>query len=167
MAERRRTFRVSERIRELIASEVLRMADPRFGLVTITSVVTSADLRHAKVYWMVSGGKERVPQVTDAFTHAEGLFRKLLARELGTRFVPELRFYYDDTIDTVHTVEELLSRISAENEARNGEVDADEGMEEEASPVEAASDSMQGSIQGESAKTGHSKMGRSKSEPHK
>jgi ribosome-binding factor A len=158
MAERRRTFRVSERIRELIASEVLRMADPRFGLVTITSVVTSADLRHAKVYWMMSGGKERVPQVTDAFEHAEGLFRKLLARELGTRFVPELRFYYDDTIDTVHTVEELLNRISAENKARDEELSAEGAAQEDENNLDSGSGA---------ARSGAPKSGAAKSEPRK
>jgi len=101
------------------------MADPRFSLVTITSVVTSADLRHAKIYWMISGGKERIPQAKDAFEHAEGLFRRLLARELGTRFVPELRFYYDDTIDTVQTVEELLNRISAAKEESSDDADTE------------------------------------------
>ena len=45
MSERRRTYRVAERIREIIAWELQRTADPRFHLVTVTSVMVTADLR--------------------------------------------------------------------------------------------------------------------------
>lgn len=113
MANKRRTFRVSEKIRTLLASELLRMADPRFSLVTITSVVTSSDLRYAKIYWMASGGKERIDEVNEAFKSAEGVFRRLLGKELGIRFVPEMRFFYDDTLDTFSQVDELLARINS------------------------------------------------------
>ena len=50
----RRIFQIGERIREVIAEQLQRVADPRFELVTITSVMVSPDLRNAKVYWVVS-----------------------------------------------------------------------------------------------------------------
>ncbi len=120
MTERRRTFRVSERIRELLANELQHLADPRFSLVTITSVITSADLRHAKVYWVVSdisgiSSEDRRAEVAKAFSSAEGTLRHLLANELTTRFAPELKFFYDDTFDTVDRVEQLLARVAAED----------------------------------------------------
>jgi ribosome-binding factor A len=177
MAEKRRTYRVAERIRELLAQELLQLADPRFNLVTITSVVTSADLRHAKVYWVVpdasitvgqgtaalsngqskngkpalcasspSGDRSSNPaagslseaevaeeleaqhaEIADAFRHAEGPLRKMLARGLGTRFVPELKFFYDDTYDTVHRVEELLERVSRSLPSTSSDGESPEG----------------------------------------
>lgn len=120
MTERRRTYRVAERIRELIAQEVLELTDPRLQLVTITSVIISPDLRHAKVYWMVSGEDDRRGEVAEAFSSAEHNLRKLLARELGTRFVPDLKFFYDDTFDTAHKVEELLDRVARSTAEQNG-----------------------------------------------
>jgi ribosome-binding factor A len=121
MSERRRTYRVSERIRELVAGELHHLADPRFALVTITSVITSPDLRHAKVYWVVSdtsgrASEERKAEVQEAFESADGTLRRLLASELSVRFVPDLKFFYDDTFDEVAKVEELLAKVAAEGQ---------------------------------------------------
>lgn len=118
MANQRRVYRVAEKIRSVIALNLLRLADPRFFLVTITSVVVSPDLRHAKVYWMATGGKERIPEVMEAFDHAEGHFRVAVAKELRTRFSPELRFYYDDTLDTQDQVERLLEQVSRKSQSQ-------------------------------------------------
>ena len=116
MSARRRVFQVGEKIRELIAEQLVHTADPRFSLVTITSVMVSPDLRNAKVYWVVSfvsgvNRDERIAEVSEAFESAQGLFRRILAKQLGVRFVPELRFYYDDTLDTVERVEQLMGKI--------------------------------------------------------
>jgi ribosome-binding factor A len=116
MSGQRRVFQVGERIKELIAEHLSRVADPRFSLVTITSVMVSPDLRNAKVYWVVSilGGadrEERIHEVQEAFETASGFFRKMVSKQLGIRFTPELRFYYDDTLDTVEDVERLMAKI--------------------------------------------------------
>jgi ribosome-binding factor A len=116
MAGSRRVYQVGERIKELIAEHLVHTADPRFNLVTITSVMVSPDLRNAKVYWVVSflsgvDRDERIAEVAEAFHSAEGLFRRMLGKQLGVRFVPEVRFYYDDTLDTVEHVERLMERI--------------------------------------------------------
>jgi ribosome-binding factor A len=116
MSGRRRVFQIGERIKELIAQYLVHTADPRFSLVTITSVMVSPDLRIAKVYWVVSfvsGGdrQQRIAEVSEAFDAAQGLFRKMLAKQLGVRFVPDVRFYYDDTLDTVEQVERLMEKI--------------------------------------------------------
>lgn len=121
MAGSRRVYQVGERIKELIAEHLLHTADPRFSLVTITSVMVSPDLRNAKVYWVVSmisgvDREERIAEVHEAFHAAEGLFRRMLAKQLGVRFVPDVRFYYDDTLDTVEHVERLMERIKPSGE---------------------------------------------------
>lgn len=111
MATRRRVFKVAERVRELIAEELQRVADPRFHLVTITSAVVSPDLRHVKIYWMATGDAERHSEVSEAFEGAHGMFKRTLGRALGTKFVPEIRFYYDDTLDASDEVDRLLAKI--------------------------------------------------------
>ena len=111
MAGRRRTFQIAEKIREIVASELMRTADPRFSMVTVTSVMTSSDMRYAKVYWIVTGGRERVEEVTAAFVSAQGMFRRAVGSGLGIRFVPEIKFFYDDTYDTTAEVERLLARV--------------------------------------------------------
>jgi ribosome-binding factor A len=111
MADKRRVFKVAERIQAVIARELLRLSDPRFLLVTVTSVVTTHDLRLAKVYFMVSGQDERREDALEAFESAAGLLRSVVGRELSLKVTPELRFYYDDTLDTQARIEELLARV--------------------------------------------------------
>lgn len=111
MASPRRVNRVAEQIRELVATELYRLADPRFGLVTISSVVVSQDLRNAKIYWMASGDKDRLAEIKAAFESANGVLRRAVAGSLGTKFAPELKFFYDDTLDESLRVEQLLARI--------------------------------------------------------
>jgi ribosome-binding factor A len=121
MAGNRRVYQVGERIKELVAEHLLYTADPRFSLVTITSVMVSPDLRNAKVYWVVSflsdtNREERIAEVDEAFNSALGHFRRVIAKQLGVRFVPDLRFYYDDTLDTAEHVEKLMQRIKPTRE---------------------------------------------------
>lgn len=110
MATKRRTYKVAERLRSVIAMQIQRLSDPRFSLVTVTSVNVTPDLRNAKVYWSVVGGKERAAEVEEALQGAAGVFRRELAQELGIRFVPEIRFYYDDTMDVIEQNEALFKR---------------------------------------------------------
>ena len=113
MANQRRVFKIGERIQGLIAAELQRVADPRFFLVTITSVLVSPDMRSAKVYWTVNGDSaERRLEVEQAFEGARGLFRRAVSGELGIRFVPVLKFFYDDTLDVSAEVDKLFARIA-------------------------------------------------------
>ena len=116
MARNRRVYQIAERIKELIAQHLILTADPRFSLVTITSVMVSPDLGSAKVYWVVSftsgmDRQARIDEVDEAFETAAGHMRHMLSKQLGIRFVPQLKFFYDDTLDTVEHVERLMGKI--------------------------------------------------------
>jgi ribosome-binding factor A len=78
--------------------------------------MVSPDLRNCKVYWVVSfvtgvDRQVRISEVEEALSHAAGLFKRILAKQLNIRFVPDIRFYYDDTLDTVEHVEQLMNKI--------------------------------------------------------
>lgn len=110
MAKGRRSYRIAEQVRELLAWELQRVGDPRFHLVTITSVVLTPDMRSGKVYWMVSGGTDKQDDVNEAFESASRLFKRALSKSLSMRIIPELRFYYDDTFDVSDQVDRLLEK---------------------------------------------------------
>jgi len=136
MSGKRRVYQVAERIKEVVASTLLRSADPRLSLVTVTSAMVSPDLRNAKVYWVVSlptgvDRDERLNQVDEALENAQGMFRRVIGKELGLRFVPEIRFYYDDTYDTVDQVERLLYKIRTTEGAEQGQDTASEATDTE------------------------------------
>lgn len=81
-------------------------------MVTITGVRVTTDLRLAKVYWGVTGGKEKIKLVEDGFESAKGILRRELALELGIKFVPELKFYYDDTLDIIDETQALMKKVA-------------------------------------------------------
>lgn len=111
MAEKRRIYKIAERLQSVIASELLRMSDPRFNMVTITSVVVTNDMRNAKVYFSVIGDKTVRQEADEAFISANGPLKSTVARELNLRFVPHLRFYYDDTLEVQEQVFSLMEKI--------------------------------------------------------
>ena len=117
MVNNRRNFKVAERIQAIIAFELLKMSDPRFDMVTITNVIVSSDMKNAKVYYVLSGGKNRKQEVQNAFESAAGAIRSRVAHELNTRFTPILRFYYDDTLDVQEKVTKLMEGVAIEDEA--------------------------------------------------
>ncbi len=116
MANQRRQYRVAEQARSSVAMALLRLSDPRLSLVTVTAAKTTADLRLIKVYWSVSGGPERVQEVEEGFESAKGALKREIGRELGLRFVPDLEFYYDETLDVIDETRALMKKV-AEAEA--------------------------------------------------
>lgn len=126
MANKRRTFRLAEQMREMIAWQLQKAADPRFNLVTITNVVVSPDMRNAKIYWVATGVQEDTTEIDNAFKNAEGLFRRALAKELKLRFIPELRFYYDNTFDVSDHVSRLITRVVEEDRFKSEEASKNE-----------------------------------------
>ena len=126
MANKRRVFRVAERIRDVVAMDLMQVADPRLNLVTITSVMVTPDLRLAKVYWVVStiaseDVERRKSEVGAALESAAGFLKRGVGRALNVKFVPELRFYYDDTLDEQDRITDLFQRVKDADAKRNGE----------------------------------------------
>ena len=104
-----RAERVGELIRQILAETLLKtIKDPRMETVVITGVKMSPDLRNAKIYFVLSGGKERIKQAEDGFHQASGFFKKILGQELTLRFMPKLSFFYDNSFDYGSRIEELL-----------------------------------------------------------
>ena len=111
MVGERRAYKVAEGIKMALANILLQLSDPRLRLVTITGVQTNKDLSIARVYWMAGGGEERKAEVSEAFSSAAGLLRREVTHELGLRFAPELRFFYDDTLDVMARTNTLMQKV--------------------------------------------------------
>ena len=120
----RRTERISSLIRQEI-SDLLReqVNDPRLSsFISITSVSTSPDLKHAKVFVSALGGETSKNEVLQGFTTASGFFRRELARHLRLKHIPELSFHLDDTIERGAEVLRLVEQVASddtENEDEN------------------------------------------------
>ena len=103
-----RIGRINEEIQRELSALIRTVKDPRVhGLVSITAVDTTADLRYAKVYVSVldhSDGKE----VVKGLKSAGGYLRRELGRALQLRYTPELQFVEDDSIGAGAHILDLL-----------------------------------------------------------
>ncbi len=111
-----------ERLNHLIRQEISELLqrqvkDPRLGnFIAVTDVVTSTDLRTAKIYISHLGSEADKQATMSALNAASGFFRKELAKNLRLRRVPELSFHWDDSIERGAHIEELIDRVASEKE---------------------------------------------------
>jgi ribosome-binding factor A len=115
----------AERLAEVIRAEVSEIIqqglhDPRIGFVSITEVDVSADLRHAKIFVSVLGDAGAKQRTMDGLERATGHIRSELGHRLSIRFVPELLFRLDDSIERGTRVVSLLREVR-EEEPRGGQ----------------------------------------------
>jgi ribosome-binding factor A len=107
MADRMR--RVNEAVREVVSARLAEgLRDPRIGFVTVTSVDTSPDLRHARVYVSVLGSDDERAATMAGLGSAHGLLQQTVATELRMKHTPTLEFVFDESIDRGMRITELL-----------------------------------------------------------
>jgi len=111
----KRTERVGDQI-QLEIADILsrRMRDPRVGFVTLTSVDVTADLKQAWVYVTVLQEGEQGNEAIATLARATGFIRRELGRRLKLRYVPELTFVRDPSVDQVRRVMSLLDELHGE-----------------------------------------------------
>jgi len=128
-----RMARVNEVVRETLGDELERLNDPRLGLVTITGVDVSADLRQATVYYSALGragkrGTGVVPELapeqrvaTDAALQAAAPhLRAELGRQVRLKYTPVLTFREDPAIEAGNRIEEIIRDLHGEGPPRLG-----------------------------------------------
>ncbi len=111
-----RADRVSGLIQKTL-SDILRkhVKDPRLEMTTITQVKMSRDLRLARIYFSTPGGEKRQKAAAEGFKSASGFVKRILAPQLGLRYMPDLQFFYDESFDYGAHIDKLLNQIKTEN----------------------------------------------------
>ena len=111
-----------ERMNSLIRQEISELLqrqvkDPRLGnFVTVTEVITSADLKYAKVFVSRFGNTEEKKEVLTVLASASGFFRRELAKRLKLRYTPELSFHWDDSIERGDHLLQLIDELVPEQD---------------------------------------------------
>jgi ribosome-binding factor A len=116
-----RMARVNEVVREALGDELERMNDPRLGMVTLTGVDVTADLRQATVYYSALGRSakdnrtiigelepEQQAELEAALKSATPHLRGMLSREVRMKYTPELIFRVDPSIATGNRIDEII-----------------------------------------------------------
>jgi ribosome-binding factor A len=104
-----RMRRVNEAVREVLGVAITNdLKDPRIGFVTVTSVDTSPDLRHAHVYVSVLGDERQRDDSLAGLASSHGYLQSRVASELRLKHTPQLDFRFDDSVDRGLRIERLL-----------------------------------------------------------
>lgn len=115
--------RAGERVRallsELLYTKVIK--DPRLEGVFFTKTIVSPDKSVVKIYYSITAKKDEnyyieIRQVQAGFKKAKGFIRSALGKALGWRNSPELIFIFDDSLDKIEKIENILKDIEKRNE---------------------------------------------------
>ncbi len=109
MADPAKARRHAERVRELVASLVREIKDPRLGMVTVTDARITGDLREATVFYTVLGDVTEQASTAAALESAKGMLRSRVGHALGLRHSPSLAFKLDSVLDNVKEIDDLLA----------------------------------------------------------
>ena len=111
----RRPEQVAETLRQVIAEALTReVRDPRIGLVTVTGVLVTADLSHARIMVSLPGEEAEKARALEGLQSAAGFLRSRAARALSTRIVPELHFELDRGLQHAARINQLLGELRRE-----------------------------------------------------
>ena len=117
-----RISRINEEIQRELSEQFRRLKDPRVsqtGMVSITRVDTTGDLRYARIY-ISALDKSQEKEVLKGLKSAAGFLRRELGRSLQLRYTPELQFVADDSIQHGAHILEVLRQVEQQDEARVG-----------------------------------------------
>lgn len=117
MSKRKRVRRVEELVREIISEKLIRDLDiPNIGRLSLTRVEMTPDLRFAKVYFSMFGTDEEKEQLFANVKSHKKEIRWLLGGELDLKFVPELHFLIDESMEKAARINELIREIHQDDE---------------------------------------------------
>ncbi len=112
-------------MRAVVAETVSQLKDPRIGLVTVTSVRISPDLREGTVYVSVLGNERKRRATLAGLESAHGVVQGRVARELGLKRTPLLTFEYDPSVEhgvrMTALIDELASELPSQDDADDTE----------------------------------------------
>ena len=113
-----RTHRVAENIKEELGWMVERgeIKDPRIGFVTFTDAEVSKDLRHAKIFFSTLGNAKERAGLAEGLRSARGYIRTELGRRLRLKYVPEIEFVFDESVEAGARISKLIHQIHEREE---------------------------------------------------
>jgi len=110
----RRPERVRGLLQETVAEILLReVKDPRVEGITLTGVDITPDLKLAKIYFSTLQAEHHEAALA-GLKSAAGYIKRQIALRLQLRHTPELRFFYDTTLEKANRLESLLRQVEQE-----------------------------------------------------
>jgi ribosome-binding factor A len=112
-----RSDRVSGLIKQALSGILQkRINDPRLEMVTISVVKISRDLKVARIYYTAPAGDKAKEATAAGFKDAAGFIKRELGRQVHLRYMPELKFFPDESFDYGSKIDKLLASIKTKHE---------------------------------------------------
>jgi ribosome-binding factor A len=119
-----RPDRVGDQIRSELALLIAReVHDPGVGFLTLTRVKVTPDLQVARVFYTSLGDEKAQRETARALRRAAPFLRRQLGQRIRLRRVPELEFFYDESIAQNDRIEQILQDLKAERHEPIGDDD--------------------------------------------
>jgi ribosome-binding factor A len=118
--------RINEDIQRVLSTLLRNIKDPRVnqGMISITAVETTPDLRYSKVYLSVMGLQSE-KELQKGLKSAAGYLRRELGSALQLRYTPELSFHLDKSIEHGANINRILNELDIKPESGNEAADND------------------------------------------
>ncbi len=110
----------SDRVSGLILKEVSwiisnEVKDPGIGFVTLTGVDISVDLRYARIHVSIMGSEEEKEKSLKALNRARGYIRSSFGNRVRMKYLPEMTFVLDRSLEKVKRIDDLLKEITEQD----------------------------------------------------
>ena len=112
----KRKDRVANEIQHIlgkIQTQYIDLSD--LGLITFSRVTISPDLKHAKVFFSVLNKKIPIDKIQIEMDNRAKSFRKYLGQELRIKFTPELKFFYDETVEYSQKIDTIFQKLKRDD----------------------------------------------------
>lgn len=105
-----RVYKINELIREEVSTSLLREMTDHKGIVTVTAVETTPDLRYSTVWYRIIGGDDKV--IERILADREKVVQKTINKRLSLKHVPKISFRYDKSGQYVDNINRLIEEAN-------------------------------------------------------
>jgi len=113
-----RQLKIAENLKRIIANQFIidKIQNNLIGEmhITVSMVKMSSDLKIAKVYIIPNCKEDDLDQVVKLLNEYSHIFKKSIASKTNLKYIPNLKFFYDDVFKQVNNVENILANLDNE-----------------------------------------------------
>lgn len=111
----KRAVRVGDQLlREVADLLMTKVKDPRVKGATLTGIHLSDDLKHARIFFSVIGGRDAVRNSQSGLDSAKGYIKREVASRLELKNIPDIVFKHDPSLETGQHMEKLFEKIRSD-----------------------------------------------------
>jgi ribosome-binding factor A len=111
----KRAVRVGDQIlREIAELLIEKVKDPRVKGATMTGIRLGDDLKHCRVYYSVMGGEADIVSAQTGLDRAKGFIKRMIGARLELKYMPEITFEHDPSLEKGQSMEKLLMELKSE-----------------------------------------------------